>query len=308
MELITFEEFKERIVSDIEGLLNEPVRVFSTSKVNVVKTGITLRNSNSINACVYIEDLYEEYKNIVKKNSFFGLMAYTETLYRASDLLRKKSNANVQQITSIDYIRKNIYMCLMNTEKNRKKLKEIPNRKFFDLSIYYRVKVSTDDKNATASYILNNNVLEMIGITEGELYKIAYENTPKMFKLYTLGMSIVMHKMLREIPPLSQNLEVMFVSSNENSYNGSINILYPDELRAISDIHEDDLYIIPSSIHEIILVPTSMLATDNLEEIREICMQVNKTSVKEDEVLSDTIYKYNRETGYITVCANSDNQ
>lgn len=116
-----------------------------------------------------------------------------------------------------------------------------------------------------------------------------------------------MHKMFGEIPPLSQNLEVMFVSSNETSYNGSINMLYPDELRAISDIHEDDLYIIPSSIHEIILVPTSMLATYNLEEIREICMQVNKTSVKEDEVLSDTIYKYNRDTGYITVCANSDN-
>ena len=152
----------------------------------------------------------------------------------------------------------------MNTEKNREKLKEIPNRKFFDLSIYYRVKVLTDDKNATASYILNNNVLEMIGITEDELYKIAYENTPKLFKPYTLGMSIVMHKMLGEIPPLSQNLEVMFVSSNEISYNGSINILYPDELRAVSDIHEDDLYIIPSSIHEIILVPTSMLPTDNL--------------------------------------------
>lgn len=290
MELMTFEEFKERIVNDIEGLLNEPVRVFATSKVNVVKTGITLHGNNSANACLYIEDLYEEYKNDCKKNSFFGFMAYTETLYRASDLLRKKSDANVQQITSIDYIRKNIYMCLMNTEKNREKLKEIPNRKFFDLSIYYRVKVSTDDKNATASYVLNNNVLKMIGITEDELYKIAYENTPKLFEPISFGINELMFG--QKTKP---KYNLFYILTNKEKNNGSINILYHENLKKVADLYESDLYIIPSSIHEVILMPVGC----NVDDIHDMCKAVNNEEVREEEVLGDTIYKYERETGYV---------
>lgn len=82
--------------------------------------------------------------------------------------------------------------------------------------------------------------------------------------------------------------------------NGSIGILCPDLLKNFADEIQDDLYIIPSSIHEVLLVPAGETA-GNGRELSEMVQEVNRTQVEREETLSDHVYFYSRETDRITM-------
>lgn len=91
--------------------------------------------------------------------------------------------------------------------------------------------------------------------------------------------------------------EQMYVLTNQSKIHGASCILYEDVLRDFSDKLGRDLYILPSSIHEVILLPkTESFDRDGLN-----CMvqEVNRDGVSMDEVLSDHVYEYNRASGMI---------
>lgn len=91
----------------------------------------------------------------------------------------------------------------------------------------------------------------------------------------------------------------MYVLSNEQRYFGASCMLYPQALKEISQRLNDNLYILPSSIHEVILIPASF--ADDANELSEIVQEVNISEVAQDEILSDTVYYYNQNTEEISV-------
>ena len=69
-------------------------------------------------------------------------------------------------------------------------------------------------------------------------------------------------------------------------------MLYPGVLKAFAEKLEQDFYVLPSSVHETILVPAGK-GTDK-DTLREIVTDINRTQVAEDEVLADSVYYYSR--------------
>ena len=89
----------------------------------------------------------------------------------------------------------------------------------------------------------------------------------------------------------------LYVLSNKNGIEGSACMLYPNLIRDFSDKMESSLYIIPSSIHECLLLPTEQ--DDQSEELRSMIKEINNTQVQQEEILSYSLYYYDRKDGKI---------
>ena len=91
----------------------------------------------------------------------------------------------------------------------------------------------------------------------------------------------------------------MFVLTNESNLFGAACIIYPNLLQHYAAEAQTDFYILPSSIHEVILVPT--LDCDNYPELSEMVQEVNDTQLQDDEILSIHAYYYSRKSNEITM-------
>lgn len=92
----------------------------------------------------------------------------------------------------------------------------------------------------------------------------------------------------------------MFVLSNKRKINGASIILYNEQLAQLSEKLNDDLLIMPSSIHEVLAVPASSM---NAIDLKQMVREVNDTEVSEQEILGYSVYRYNRKTGAVEVAA-----
>ena len=91
----------------------------------------------------------------------------------------------------------------------------------------------------------------------------------------------------------------MYVLSNKSKLNGSGCLFYHNLLHNLCEKLECDLYILPSSIHEVILIPA--YDHDSYDELTSMVKEVNSTQLSKEEILSDHVYFYSRETGQISM-------
>lgn len=94
----------------------------------------------------------------------------------------------------------------------------------------------------------------------------------------------------------------MYVITNDKGVNGATSILYKDELQKLSDKTNSDLYILPSSIHEVIAIPASM---GEPNELAKMVKEVNFNEVQLDERLSNQVYHYNKKTKELTLATDT---
>lgn len=185
---------------------------------------------------------------------------------------------------------------LISEEKNKERLCDMPHRRFLDLAAVYRVVVG-EDQHGTASFTVTNAICERYGISETELDHAARQNTEKKeFKVQTMASIIA---------EITGNLEedgelecMMWVLSNAQRVNGAVVMLYDKYFSRLAESIGNDLYVLPSSIHEVIAVPADGIAP---EELREMVGAVNSSEVSEEEFLSGNVYRYSREDGKISI-------
>ena len=172
-------------------------------------------------------------------------------------------------------------------------LENMPYIPFMDLAITFHVIVSMDPPSLH-SIKITNELLETWDITTQALFQIASENTPRLMPPRIVNIQDMLTENLALKAPESDltNDEKtdMIVITNTLGVNGAAVILYPDMLASLAKEYDTDFYVIPSSIHEVILVSAeddSMLA-----EYRLMVQDVNKRFVDPEEILSDQVYYY----------------
>ena len=137
--------------------------------------------------------------------------------------------------------------------------------------------------------------MKVWNITLPQIYEQAKRNTPKL-------LPYVLQTMLEVLGEFCDALDTngalpMYVLTNQLKMNGAACILYPDALRECSQKMGSDLLILPSSIHEVILLPDD--GSSNREELREMVDEINRTQLEVEEVLSAQVYRYERKTNRI---------
>jgi hypothetical protein len=196
--------------------------------------------------------------------------------------------------------KKSLFVKLVNTERNESLVEQSISKEFLDLSAVVRV-VLKMDKEGMASMALSKGDAEILGMTEEEIYAAALANTLRLFppKLMNLGRYIEMS--IGAELPLGEDEVTTYILTNQKEVDGAIYFMSPEVVGAIAEALEDDLYILPSSVNEVLLVRASELE-DGVDKLKEIVRDANETVVAEKDILSYNVYHYDKEHG-ITIAA-----
>ena len=227
-------------------------------------------------------------------------MTLDEILDEIDKLLQTRFPLKDIQICEFEQIKDKLRVRVVNYKKNQKRLEDIPHKQFFDLAIICRIVFVIDD-DREAGIVVENRLLNAWEITEEALFEAAYQNTFQDKKVRIRSMYDVLCSILKKegklIPKDMCDDGQMYVADMNTERDGSICILQKEAFRKFAEEKECDIYIIPSSIHELILV-LNQEDTD-WKELRETLLQVNQKDVLEEKVLSEHIYQYVRETDEI---------
>lgn len=196
--------------------------------------------------------------------------------------------------------KKSLFVKLVNTERNESLVEQSISKEFLDLSAVVRV-ILKMDKEGMASMALSKGAAEILGMTEEEIYAAALANTLRLFppKLMNLGRYVEMS--IGAELPLGEDEVTTYILTNQKEVDGAIYFMSPEVVGAIAEALEDDLYILPSSVNEVLLVRASELE-DGVDELKEMVRDANETVVAEKDILSYNVYHYDKEHG-ITIAA-----
>lgn len=207
------------------------------------------------------------------------------------DSLRKLDDLEVKANDFEDYKDK-LFIKVVNYEKNHVILEDCPFIPFMDLAVTFRYLVHKDENNISST-IVKNILMDSWGLNTHTLYKIAYENTKKIFPPMLKKMS----EILKLWSP--QNLYVpdndIYVLTNECGINGASYITCKEMLEDFCRNKSSEYYIVPSSIHELILVPGNL--EEDAESLKMFIKEVNKSVIDPIDFLSDNLYLYKENAG-----------
>lgn len=299
--IMEFTNFTTLVREEVERRTgdNYRVRLNDVRKNNgVVLRGLTvMQDDSNISPTIYLNNYYEEY--ISGRATLVNVVNDVMDTYR-----RNKVNQSVDMRYFLNYesVKQSIVYKLVNTEKNKELLEDIPHIDFLDLSIVFQCMIAQEELGR-ASILIHNVHLKLWDVSVEKLYQAARENTQRLQEYEIKTMAEVLREIVRTENPeetddedyvteLSENVP-MYVLSNKSRVEGAACMLYPNLIRDFADAVGSSLYIIPSSIHELLLLPAGQ--EEESREIKHMIREINDTQVNAEEILSYSLYFYDRE-------------
>ena len=276
---------RERMGADYE------VKITEVTKNNgVVLTGvIMMRKSDRISPTIYLEEPYRQYLAGVE------LQEIVDRIVELYQEQMKDFNLDIDSFKEFEYVRDRIFHKLINFEKNSKLLEDVPYFKWCDLAVvfYYAVE---EELMGRASILIHNNHLVMWEQTADVLYRIAQHNMRQRMPELLMPMQDLVEEMTGV--KLHQKDEIkMYVLTNRVKINGASAMLYSDKIRELAKRLQTDIMILPSSVHEVLLLPDDH--EQEYDFYRQMVEEVNTTQVEPEEILSYSLYRYSREKAEI---------
>lgn len=236
---------------------------------------------------IYLNEFYEAYEKGVPIPGIISRIMELFTRYRNFPF---QESLNLRDFDSV----KPLLACkLIHKESNHGLLKEVPYRPFLDLAIVCYLYL-TDNDSGSATMLIGYPQLALWHLSEEDLFRCALENSPKLLPVSLMSMEEIMKELypdLTDIPPSSP----MFVLTNAKRYFGAAVILYPEVLKSFAEAQSSDFYLLPSSIHEVILLPVKYPVSK--EALAVMVNEINTESVPQEDWLSNHVYYYSRSQG-----------
>lgn len=318
---MVFQEFLQKIKETIKQQMPNYYKVEIikiTKNNNQILEGIVISNkSDWIGQNIYLNTYYQDYlqgretDSIVNEIINLHIQAYGNISSEPIEILKVGQMDN------------KVTYRLVNYEMNSERLKTMPHKEICDLAKIYYIIVESDS-NGTASIAITNDLIKQWDYSIEKLDKIAEMNTPHLFPPTIKTMNQILFEMLKsnseesykhsshEAIEMFENLNQvfynplpksneseMYVLSNINNLNGASAMIYPNVLHDFAVSHQSNLYILPSSIHESILIPINQRLTK--ESLRQMVIEVNQTQVAPEEVLSNEVYYYDYKNDEVSI-------
>lgn len=316
---MTYDEFVRYVREYMEDILGDSqciVKIHKVLKNNDIELdALTVMTKDSnVSPTIYLNSYYTEYESGRDIN---GIVTEIYSLYSEHS---KKINFNVDVFLDYEKVKDRIVYKLINTKTNEKLLKGIPNVPFMDLSLVFYCLLD-DDFIGSATALIHNDHMEMWGVSVKELLSVAKVNTPKLLEYELKDMNDVIKDMLVhdlkekifenddrydkncEIPQPemiaeglmneikdARNALAMYVLTNKQRSNGAVCMIYDKVLEEFAEKQGKDIYILPSSVHEVILVPA--VEGINPEDLSDMVKEVNTSELDDIDILSDHVYRY----------------
>ncbi|MCD8021932.1 MAG: DUF5688 family protein, partial [Lachnospiraceae bacterium] len=184
---------------------------------------------------------------------------------------------------------------------NERLLKQVPLLPYQELAVVYYYQA---DKDASGGWciLLKNEQLITWGISQEQLHMVAVENTSKK-SFQIVPLSQMLWQLIGFAKPLEDEdqdvydemLEAessMYILTNEEMCFGAVGIYFEDTLRKVSSLIGGDFYVLPSSLHECMILPVKNSGYMQAEQLQWIVREVNQKTVGNDDLLGDSVYRY----------------
>ena len=302
---MNYHEFTRALEKEINSRLTGGVQasLYTAVKNNgTERTGILIETPGiNISPTIYLEEYYDACRKGKKICEIAGDLL---EFYRC---IRREESWNEDKILTYDGVKDKIVFKLVNTAKNHRFLSRVPHLAFLDLSIVFYVLLEATEEGTAAMAVENSHVQKWNVQTE-RLWEDAVRNSKKLLPAEFFTMEYALREALYKSAGAGEaqepeNLLIrrrdesdgLYVLSNNLRNYGAACIAYPHVMEMIGEILRRDYYILPSSVHEVVIVPYSQEIRPR--EMDEMVREINVTQVPEEEVLSSHVYFYDRGNG-----------
>lgn len=300
--MMNFDEFTEDVLKEISMKMGEAfqIRKHDVIKNNDVKlTGIeVVKEEADIGSCVYLDELYREYKADGMK---FGEIV--DEVYRM--ILKCEEDApdfDISGFREWGTVRGDIYPKLVNAKQNKELLEKIPHRNFMDLAVVYYAVARDHAQKDIGTILIHDEHMEIWGQEEENLYRTAMMNMCADGEADFTDIRTIVERMTGISFPDNDSRDAdMYVLTNSRRRFGAAEILDKKAMRMIADQIGDAFIVLPSSVHETIVLPPN--DEEEYEELAHMVRNVNKSQVEAEERLSDHVYVYSRDEETLKIVA-----
>lgn len=301
---MNYETFKHTILERMQQLLphDTSLRLQTICKNNGLKLdGLVISNAASnLSPTIFLNYYYDN------PSVFPDFDAICRDIRQTYEQNRSTEYIHADFFTDYEQIRRHIAYRIINYEKNKELLKTVPYVRYLDLAIvFYCLLHLTESGNATI--LIHKNHLKLWQITAAQLYEQACQTTPLLLPYDFRNMTSLLSDLNGGTQPSGQDMAKtasfcpMYVLTNNQKLYGAGCMLYPGLLESISEKLDQDLFILPSSIHEMILLPA--VNRSYSEELADMVAEINRTELAADEILSDQVYYYSRTDQTLSICS-----
>lgn len=270
---MNYTEFMNAMLCEIRGQVDAQVRteLYTVTKNNGTRrTGILFKQEDSnLAPTIYLEEFYQKY---LKGQQVPDLADSICSIYQE---IRVKKTCDCQNLFDFNHVKEHIVYKLIRRDANEELLKQIPYEPFLDLAVVYYIQID-NTRFGSAAIQIRNEHLRYWRVEKEEIRRLAEKNTSRIYPVQ-----------------IRQIVRFMYVATNEQCSLGAAVMRYPDFREKVRGMIRGDFYILPSSIHEVILVPESFGLEP--ERMQEMVKEINQTGVAPEEVLSDSVYYFDGE-------------
>lgn len=284
---MNYEEFKKNLLRKIKERLNIEVLVTQLEKNNQVKKeALTFREAGvNMMPAIHLGELYERYKetDMEKCVNFVLEVLKTRGYIMMEELLCDWKEA-----------KNKIELQVINKKWNEERLKTLPHQDYLNLAVIARLGIN-EGKYVKSSMIVTYEMLDYWKISEKELFTAGLSNLNEREFMIEDLVEVVLRAFgfLAEQNEEEKTSGIQYVMYNEAKINGANGLLRTDLLAKFADEQECDVWVLPCSIHELILVPDRGML--DLKILRSMVKDINDTEIEQEERLSDDVYKFCRE-------------
>lgn len=301
-----------------------PIQIQPVLKNNNVRLDALtiLPKGQSITPSIYLNEYYKQYQEGTSLNT---IVQEISDIYENS---RSAFHIDTETILNFSCARNLVAYKLINYHANQELLQTIPHIRYLDLAIIFYLLLDSDTLG-DATAIITNEHLALWKTDVDTLYELAAHNTPILLEinfmsLENLMLSLIMEDLKQEAASYKEQEQIsdkgmlseetlelmaedilsqyandderleMYVLTNSSRCNGAAALLYEKALDRAAEKIGGNFYILPSSIHELILLPDD----EEVESatLLDMVKEINERDVSATERLSDTIYYYDAES------------
>ena len=303
---MNFEEFINTIKDTIKDYLPEEykdaeVNLLENRKLNTHYTGLTVtRKGDTLAPTINLNALFENYGQQTENNLASVMEEVTSVIQHTP------GKFDIGRVMDYDRVKKNLFMKLSAAEKNADVLEHTPHITKEDLALTFHIMLDQGEKG-TATTMITDKMMDAYGVDLEKLYQDALHNSPVIAPAQIENMGEVLERMMLEdmkaagapaevIQEMEKDMQEtsrdnpMTVITNNRSTDGAAAIFYPGVMDQVGERLNGDYFILPSSVHEILVVPDD--GNISFRELKDMVKEVNRTQVAPEDRLTDQVYHY----------------
>ena len=290
---MNFQEFVDKVKEAIRDALPESFRDAQVSvepfrKLNTSYLGLQVKKEGqTVVPNINLDAHFREYQETGKP--------FADVLTAIAEQVQLAPPMETEWLKDYSQVKEKLFIRVSDAKENEAFLRMAPHKEVDGLAISYHITFE-GLHGVEASTPVTYKMMEMFGVTEEQLHADALESTQRLYPVQYTSMAEVMNKMMGidadmdpDMMPATEGPQLM-VLTNMQGIHGAATLFYPGQLEAIAQQMGSDFFVLPSSVHETLILPDD--GTAEPDSLQFMVREINQSTVAPEDRLSDFVYHY----------------